>query len=230
MQANINAYEQKVFENQFKNTSIYQKLCRDFDEIDFAKQWTHRFQDFSKTPRQEFGERRSIFSAVPFYYLQFLQKENPSAIYDLGCGWNIFKKYIPTVIGIGAEQPENESFFADIHDFVDDDFVKGHQDFFDSVFSINALHFRPLSDLKKCVDDFYSMLRVNGIGWLSLNIARMIEKDDEKFGDKDQTYLETYVRKVLFDLRMNYLVFDLDLAVLNEWMNGNIRLVIQKAS
>jgi hypothetical protein len=225
MKPNINPYNQSTFQPQFMQSDIYKQLVLDFDHISFKKYFV---SDYTITPREYWG--KSIFTAVPFYYLEYLLNSHPAVIYDLGCGWNIFKKYIPNIIGIGAEDPTSERYYADQHDYVDDGFIKGHRNFFDCVFSINALHFIPLSQLQQRVLDFNSMLKVNGTGFLALNLKRMLEKDSQKFNDFGLLELDQYVRDQLYDLDINYKVFDVEFTKNNvdEFMDGNIRLVMEK--
>lgn len=222
MKPNINPYNRLDFEKYFVETDLYQQLITDFDEVDFEK--LHKGYS---TPRQSLGDVAKI-TATPFYYLEFLTRKNPSVIYDLGCGWNIFKKYIPNIIGVGAEELESGDFYGDIHDYVDNDYIAGHQNFFESVFSINALHFVPLSSLQKRVLDFYSMIQLNGTGLLTFNVQRMLERDREKFKKYSTNQLDDYVRDQLYHLDVNYQVFDVDLTVVDEFMDGNIRLVMTK--
>lgn len=222
---NLNGYIQSEFETRFTKTGLYEILSKDFDRIVFSKHWDSQV---TGTPRQMFGDWTSVFSAVPFYYLEYLTSRNPKKIYDLGCGWNIFKRYIPNIIGVGAEDPNSDQFHGDMHDYVDDDFIAGHQSYFESVFSINALHFIPLTGLQKRVLDFYSMLKPGGVGWIALNIQRMLEQDPGVFQGQSKEYLDAYVRGQLADLDIDYLVFDVDLAVMDEFMDGNIRLVMHK--
>jgi hypothetical protein len=223
MKTNICPYNQVNFSLKFIKTQLYQQLVKDFHNVEFKKLFSN--DDFP-TPRQLYATQR--FTAVPFYYLEFLTQKNPTVIYDLGCGWNIFKKYIPNIIGVGAENPKDIGFCADVHDYVDDNYIAEHQNFFESVFSINALHFIPLSSIQKRVLDFYSMIRPNGTGWLSLNLQRMLERDTENFEGYSLTQLDNYVRDQLYDLNVNYKVFDVDLTVIDECMDGNIRLVMEK--
>ena len=182
----------------------------------------------SPTPRQMRGDRffnKTAFSAVPFYYINFLLEKNPRAIYDLGCGWNIFKKYIPEVIGVGAE---TEKEFADLHDFVDDEYVSGHIDYFESVFSINALHFCPLSKFSKIIQDFHSMIKPGGRGFLALIFQRMIDRDPV-FQNVSHNNIETYCRNELTKLtNIKFLVVDIRIDPIEEPMDGNIRLVMEK--
>jgi len=223
---NINPYNKEKFFKEFSTTVAYKQLVQDFDILSF--EWSLPGPDNDVTPRQIQGSFKSRFSVVPFYYLNFLLEKNPETIYDLGCGWNIFKKYIPNIIGIGAETPGSKYFYADIHDFVDDDFIKGHQNYFESVFSINALHFRPLSNFLDIVTEFYSMIKSNGRGFLTLNLQRMIERDPI-FKNVDHQEILHYVEDQLQQLSyINFLVKDIRIAPIDEVIDGNVRLVIQK--
>jgi hypothetical protein len=217
MQHNINPYNEKDFQSKFSESKLYAKLKNDFDVIFFSPLEEYRFP----TPR--FGLGSSAFSATPFYYLNYLIKYNPEKIYDLGCGWNIFKKYIPNLIGVGAELPDSDNYYGDVHDFVDEAFVRGHQNYFDSVFSINALHFRPLRELRQTILEFASMIAPRGRGFLALNIQRMIELDSSEYND-----YEYYVRSELSNMNFTYEVFDVNLSTMDSWMDGNIRMVIYK--
>jgi hypothetical protein len=186
------------------------------------------------TPREYYGTvGKTIFSMVPFFYLQKLLEKNPKFIYDLGAGWNIFKKYIPNIIGISPTTIVDN--YSDIHDLVDADFVKGHQEYFESVFSINALHFRPLNELENIVQEFSSMVATGGRGFLALNIARMIPETSDSFLMNEFGSLypnvkdyDTYIRKILSKIDLNYLIVDIDLDILDESMDGNIRIVFEK--
>jgi len=222
LQLNINPYDPIKFEKKFQKTALYKQLQNEYDLVYFSHVWYKIYSLI--TPRQLFGE--SFFSAIPFYYLEYLTAQNPKEIYDLGCGWNIFKKYISNIVGIGAEDNE-KYFYGDIYDYIDDNFVNGHQNYFESVFSINALHFIPLSDIRKRVVDFISMIKPGGYGFLALNVKRMIERDS-KFENYSVPDLEKYIRAELYDVPAEYKVFEVNLEILDEWMDGNIRLICHK--
>jgi len=226
MQMNVNDYQIDEFKKKFICTETYQKIISDYDCVVFEKNWKN---PRCVTPRQFVAQRQpSYFSAVPFYYLDFLLEKNPKKIYDIGCGWNIFKKYIPNIIGIGAEDPKSGDFYGDIHDYVDDDFISHHQNYFESMFSINSLHFVPLTNLKTVVLNFYSMLTTGGTGWLALNVKCMRDRDLIKFEKSSIEDLDSYIRNEIYNIGIEYLVVDIDLSVIDEFMNGNIRLIMQK--
>jgi hypothetical protein len=96
------------------------------------------------------------------------------------------------------------------------------------VFSINALHFRPLSNLRLIYEEFISMVKPGGRGFLSVNMQRMLEREQVSSMQKNQNILDQYVRKQLDNLPCTYLIFDVNLNPLDEWLDGNIRLVFER--
>jgi hypothetical protein len=231
---NLNPYNKEKFKKQFQKTEIYKSLTNDFDILSWEKFFIYTP---AGTPRQIIGDRsyKTMFSLVSFYYLQPLYKKNPKHIYDLGCGWNIYKKYISNIIGIGAEDPYGADFYADIHDYVDNDFIKGHQNYFESVFSICALHFHSLDNLTQIIKDFLSMIQPGGRGFLSLNLQRMIEKTQPDLmlslfdtEHPSQSQYTDYVKNSLDSINCIFLIVDIDLTILDDGMDGNIRIVMEK--
>ena len=125
---NLNPYNKNQFKQTFKHTEIYKKLTLDFDENDLI--WDKFFvlspniqsrvnlnnniQGISQlistneTPRAGFSDK---FSASVFYYLMPLVEHEYTTIYDLGCGKNMFKPYLPNLLGIGAEASIAEKTF-----------------------------------------------------------------------------------------------------------------------
>ena len=228
-------YNADKFKSEFSKTNIYSELCKDYDHIEFNKHFPKSdFIDPYKkykvlTVRQHLGDKsiyETIFSAVPFFYLEFLTETNPTEIYDLGCGWNIFKKYIPNIVGIDQGDAKHKYVNADINGFVNQKFVDTHQDFFESVFSINALHFRPLSEIRNIVMEFYSMIAPKGRGWIALNLERMRERD-LRLKKLPKTAIKKFLNDELKNLP-NILLLDVDLACTDNWMDGNIHIIFKK--
>ena len=201
VQENINPYDAKKFRKTFISSDIYKKLKSEYDFVDFENSlWLQEFN----TPRAKLYQSR--FSCEPFYFLDFLIKQNPEKIYDLGCGCNIFKKYIPNIIGIddqGKLLNKKLCKNIDIIDKFDDAFLEKYQNHFESIYSICALHFINLSDLRKRCLDFISIVKEDGHGFLSLNLARMCGKDPVWKKIKESTFenykneVELYIRKEL---------------------------------
>lgn len=231
MQPNKNQYNAKEFQQIFTGTDLHTKLQQDFEILLFGGETKQEIRD-DRTPRHLDACRK--FSVVPFYYLKFLTDQNPASIYDLGCGWNIFKKYIPNIIGVSADVVGSKHYHGDVHGYVDQNYVQAHKEYFDSVFSINALHFVPLSNMRRVVMDFISMIAPGGHGFLTLNLARMLERDNVKFANYTVEDFDNYVRTELNDLPVNLTVFDVNLTNpdynLDNFMDGNIRLVCHKTT
>lgn len=231
---NLQPYDQQKFQQQFSSTDIYKQLQKDFNHIS----WDSHCQLYKEiTPRQFLGDSTSnVFSVVPFYYLQFLQERNSTHIYDIGCGWNIFKKYIPNIIGIANEEPNSRYFYGDMHGSFDQKYIDMHQNYYDCAFSINALHFVPLEILRQRVIDFISIISPQGRAFLTLNATRMIERSTEDFllnifGTNKPTnqQFDQYIRNELENLPCEMIVVDIDVSnSINDVMEGNIRLVFDK--
>ena len=285
---NIAPYNENEFISVFKTTEIYKKLRCDYADDKLV--WHKFFYLGNKsifidntTPR---AGNSTEFSASVFYYLLPLLEKNPKKIYDLGCGKNMFKPYLPNIIGIGAEyilannnfingynQLKDKSwpiitclndfkklstkikkecvmvhkldlrlplsgladFYGDEHGLVNDKYINDHQKYFESVFAICSLHFHPLPDFKKIVLDFASMIANTGRGFLGINLQRLIDRTGDEFlitqfGTTTPTTMQydNWLRKELAETKLNFLILDIDLTLLDEGMDGNIRLVIEK--
>jgi hypothetical protein len=246
---NINGYDILQCQEYCKRLPFFNQLQSDFDHLSWSNNdpvWSlcNRFEDGINlsdiaTPREYAGTiKETFFSMVPFYYLKELLEKNPSDIYDLGCGWNIFKKYIPNIIGVSpkrkSKRPEHFAGtidnMADVHGFIDKYYIATHQKFFESVFSINALHFRigGLAEFEKIVTDFASMIKPGGRGFLALNLARLITFTPDDFLKSLNGEYDHYVRTILQKINLNYIILDVDFENMDCYMDGNIKIVFEK--
>ena len=220
---NLNPYPKETFEKFFKQTSTFDLLQQKYNYISFDKFFErNRYYNTHLTPRHQMSMSR--VSAVPFYYLQYL--DHSVQIVDLGCGMNFFKPYFKDLYGIGAEKHPDD-FFADEHAVVVDAFYQNHIDTYTSVFSINALHFHPLETLQNICLNFSNMLKSGGRGFLALNIKRMLEQSTS-FDKWSNQQLDHWIRSQFVEFPHKIIVFDLDLSMKDAWMDGNIRIVFEK--
>jgi hypothetical protein len=232
---NINPYNEEQFRKHFESTELYKKISKDFTHLTWDSH-CNIYEIF--TPRQFLGDNsKNVCSMVPFYYLEYLLETQPEKIYDLGCGWNMFKKYITNIVGVGEESVSSPGFYGDEHGRVDENYIETYQNFFESVFAINALHFVPLSQLQSTVKNFISMVAPSGRGFISLNLQRMVERSSDDFLISNFNTLrptnqqfDHFVRQSLNDLPCRkILVFEVDvLKSLNDVMDGNIRIVFER--
>jgi len=130
---------------------------------------------------------------------------------------------------------DSNIFYGDEHGFVDKNYVIQHQSFFERAFSICALHFHPVNCLKQVVEDFVSLIKPGGRAFLSLNLQKMLDFSEPEmlidlFGAPGPTRqsLDQYVRQQLDDIETNWLIVDIDLTVIGDGLDGNIRLVFDK--
>jgi len=176
-----------------------------------------------------------IGSATSFYYINKLLEKNPDQIYDIGCGWNMFKKYIPNIVGVSPDSPETPSGWdADQFDFFDFDFVANHQEHFESVMSICSLQYVPLTTLRDRVIGFISIVKPGGRGYLALDPCPMLHRETPEslfdlFGTSEPAIevVDQYIRDQLSDLPCNVLVFDVDSLDIRDELDGTIRIVFE---
>jgi hypothetical protein len=235
MQQDINPYNPEKFEIEFSGSEIEQKI----KEIYKCANICYSLH-YSKTPREDYAT--STFSAVPFYYINKIVNKDTKVFGDIGCGANGFKDFYPMLVGI---DPHHEK--ADKVDFFDEDFSKGHVNFFDSAFTINAIHGVSLIDVRKRVMQFVNIIKLGGMGYIALNVSRMLEStSDEELNrlfkyknnfENPNSYIKTidlgrvesYVRQELEGL-LDYKVFNLTIIESegDNALDGNIHLVFQK--
>jgi hypothetical protein len=228
-----NKYDSSTFINKFSSSELFKKVLEMCPPSTTHYKWDN--VGTLETPRED--AFNSTIYLKSFYYLQFLLENKPTKIYDIGCGFNFFKMFIPEIIGITPPYNTAKIYANDIKDTYDNDFVLGHKDYFDCLFSINALHFRPITEFKQTLINTMSMLTDNGRCYIALNSERMINdtpsgKLMELFNTLDPTV----------DDRINYFVSELNTMDLtnfividfvknkDEYMSGNVHLVFDKSS
>jgi len=229
---NFNEYDPVKFKSDFQNTELYNKIVENADIILWEKFMSESENSLKiYTPRERHFSK--IVTLVPFYYLQFLTEVNPSNIYDIGCGMNYFKKFIPSIIGIDAKT-NNGKIIGDIYGCFDEKFVLRNR--FDSAFAINSLHFVSLIKLRHRILEFVQVINTAGRGFLTFNSAMLLystPKAELKIifpNGMTVELLDEYVRTQFDNIdNIEVLCFDSDLTLQSgDWMNGNIRVVFEK--
>jgi hypothetical protein len=249
---NINSYDEKKFKQKFESSSLYEKVYQDHDLILYQDNLdifeyknilkpipdSNLFvkKDFCITPRRWLS--LSLFDAVAFYYLKYLTDLNPSKIYDIGCGSNVFKKYIPNIIGVDISDAKNTWIknTIDVYDdsLLDNSFYQKNFEKFESAFSICSMHFYSLLDIRKRVLQFSSLISKGGRGYLSLNAARMLEnsmnvEEITNISESSINKVDLFIRKQLYNLPFKIEVFDCVVKKqFDNYLNGNIRIVFTK--
>ena len=182
-----------------------------------------------ETPR--YSAILAVIPCASFYYLNYLVELSPNKIADIGCGINFFKDIIPGVVGFDYNGPE-----IDIEDVFDSNFSENHTNHFDSAFSIDALHFIPITNFYGRVIEFANIIKSGGRGYLAMNSARLIDNSTpelllELFGtvNPSNEQIAIYIDQEIKKLPIKWLVVDnLIIDEYNEYIDGNIRLVFEK--
>jgi hypothetical protein len=203
-----------------------------------------QWEVFGTTPREISGNpdlyylivvnedrRRTSFSITPFYYLEYLEKINPTTIADIGCGWNVFKKYIPAITGWDIRGK-----WADRSQRYGTKFRRKYKEKFDCAFSINAVWASTWADIKISVEQFLTIVRPGGriflsfpAIWLYSNTSYQWYADNELTLD-DPDGISKWVYDDINSLGHEILVFD-SCINLNDSIvshDGDLRIVIEK--
>ena len=250
IKGNVNGYNKDQYEVDFVNHICMEAIKKDellnhvtlcFNTISrFGETANPNMDNLLNTPRLVALESASKYSVTPLYYIDFLLEKNPTSIIDIGCGANIFKRILPCIHGI---DPIPNNPYADELGSFDSEFSQAHKDEYESVFSINALHFISLIDFEKRMLEFINIVKPGGgRGFVTFNIARMLELTSEEelqvllgvrrdIVTNEQLLLKItdYVRCVIDDMTVKMLVIDLFInQEMDEIINGNIRLVFEK--
>ena len=250
----INGINYKKFHEEFLLTDIGKAIQLDFDEVLCAKGYAPLFELKNKaklTFREMFGTKNYIIggptsiSITTLYYLQFLLEKNPSIIYDIGCGWNIWKRYYPQIVGI-----DFDSKYADIHDKFNDDFIKRHYNQIESAMSVNMfLGLKENNNMcefpvdpitfENYIDQivyFAQILKPGGRAYVSQNKLGFLRYTSHDWFDKYSVskYDTNSLSKILLNnLEENFpykiLCFDCELDILDSMtFDGCVRLVFEK--
>lgn len=209
LMTNYQNYNKDEFLKEFSQTEIYKKLTQhyrhmfsDQDDVDIE------FNKGDKSNSRSGAEDELICIYSQFYYLGIIQENNPEVIADVGCGGNLIKKYIPNVIGFDKTQ------FADHYEWFDEKFIDNHYQEFSSAFSVNAIHFVSLIEFANRINDFGKVIKPNGLGFVTFNLARMIES----------THPHEFAK--IFDLSRPVTLRDYRLYIVNQLKNVKYNLLL----
>ena len=236
----INPYDQDAWQQQFADSDWYHHI-RSRLPVELYEIWDVSAMPGNQPTSREFHFNR-YFSMSTFYYISHVLKKQPRQVIDLGCGSNLFRGLVPGLVGLDPYHPA-----ADINDYVDDDFVRGHQAQFEAAMAINSLHFCALDDWPNRLQDFYSMLAPGGMGFVTFGLGVMIERTSDEHWlnifnkTPDQTSISDVILwtdQVLRSLDWNLHVvdqhyfsrFNIGDVLLNNPIDGNIRIVMEKAA
>lgn len=225
-------WKRDFFKNiKYRNiASLYDFVIFSYKEMTFLKAMMHH--TVYETPRV-FLKDYKILDAIPYYYINFLLETQPTTIVDLGCGTNYFKPHLPGLIGIDGDLKSA----ADVFDYFDYDFVKGHQQQFDALISINTIHFAPITEIAQRLEWVASLVKPGGRGFVTFNIETwLMHTPSEQFQNIFGAYpnfctVINYVNEQIVKTGLKFLIVDWPILRISEHstirdeLNGNVRLV-----
>jgi len=217
---NINVYDQVEFKQKFMQSKIYKMIDAEADIIIWEKNDEIPIGEF--TPRLQSWFR--IATMQPCYYIDLLYENNPSCIYDIGCGINWFKQFYPNIYGIGGETEDRGEYFGDERGRWGEG-LESKLTNIEAMFAMLSLHFRGVDKIRTLIEEVISTLAINGRAYLSFNSRQII-----KFTNKKITTIEV-VKYLRYDLAkiesVRWLVVDMDSSY-DSSLDGNISLVFER--
>jgi SAM-dependent methyltransferase len=202
-------FDKDQFEREFSKSLIYQQLAKDYPVLyTEADGITEVTRDFSyKFPRAILQEQ-GIFVCSSFYYIEMLLDTNPKVILDVGCGDNVFKKYIPQIVGL-----DPMSANADIHERFDDKFVEQHTGKYDCAMALQSIHHVSLLKFVDRINQFGKIIKPGGRGFFSTNLSKLVSL----------TELHEFAK--IFDLSRQVTIFDYYCYLKKELKKLNYRII-----
>jgi len=209
-------YDKEKFVEEFKQTDIYCQLVNDYQNVsESLGEDTYRL-----LPRRTTSARESTFYYSTFYYLKLLLEKNPKVILDLGCGSNLFKKYIPQIHGVDYD----DVYFKDTADAIEsysEEWVTSNLEKYDCAMTIGAIHNVSMSQLPDRINEFGRVIKQGGRGYFSVNLRRVMQNTElheyAKLFDlsKRQTKLDLYRVVVAQCEKIKYKIVALDVTFLD---------------
>ena len=191
---NYRHYNQKEFFAKFSTTETYKQLVNDYQQVHES---IGVYDDgFKILPRRTYAASKSIFYYSTFYYLGLLLETNPKTILDVGCGSNLFKKYIPQIIGF-----DNDPRFVEQVDFTETyttEFVEQNLSKYDCAMTIGVIHAVSLATIHKTIDEFGQLIKPGGRGYFAINLRRPMQNTElHEFAElfdlkRQQTRIDLY--------------------------------------
>jgi hypothetical protein len=153
-----------------------------------------------------------------FYYIDYIRKNSSSTIVDIGCGENFFSYFFDDIIGIDPYFPIRNCNY----DF-NEQFAINNYQIFDNAIAINSLHFIRIKEIKKRITEFASVIKPNGYGYITFNIAKMVQRADRNY-IKSLEYIKEQIK--LIDL--NFISAEYLEDYHDEKLDGHVRLLFKK--
>jgi len=241
------------FSDEFLSTPMGEQVKKDFTHVtchnnnrpsilEVAKRYGSTCRELLGNNDLKFKVDYTTISIVSFFYLNMLQEVTPSKIYDIGCGWNVWKRYMPNIIGVDSVSP-----YADIKEEYNDQFVDKYYRSLESAFSINmnfALRKNATTGIQEPTTfenlgdhlmEFSSIIKEGGRGYLSIPMIGLLQfTTDEWFAKNslsryDIVSLTSYTENLILKQNLKILALDLELDMLKNLPghDGDIRIVFE---
>jgi hypothetical protein len=213
--------DKNIWKKEFVNDQFhenYKSFIKDQTNnktiIDFG------FRDYVAMPRQYRLVADGHIQLDSFYYIDYIRKNSNSNIVDIGCGENFFSYFFNNIMGIDPYHPIRNYNYEFNERFVINNYQK-----FDNAIAINSLHFIRIGGIKKRITEFASVIKPNGYGYITFNIAKMVQRPG-----RNRNYIKNlnYIKEQIKLIDLNFISAEYVEDCSDEWIDGNVRLLFKK--
>jgi len=241
------------FKKEFLESELGMQVAKDFDQLSCNDEHFPSIllvaKRFKSTVREVTGSTENLepvvnnrqLSIVSFFYLRYLTETKPEAIYDLGCGWNLWKRYIPEIIGV-----DHRSNYADLSEDYDENFWKKHKGSLPSILSINMNRiafdssvgkdvFITLKNIGTVIKTFAELLKSGGRGYVSIPLFFIYRQTPDSWFEKnniikyDMQKIKSHLNNVVDSLPCKVLACDIEVDIFKNRSDhdGDFRIVFE---
>ena len=222
----------EVFD-KLKQISIALRVAKPFHVIAWnleESEGNFKKHMYRYTPREKYI-RQGRITLASFYMVDYIVKNTKEyPIIDIGCGMNLLKSVYP-IIGLDHDPR------ADIQGFFDEKFMEANREKFSAAIAINSLHFIHLNQIKYRIKQFSHIIQPNGLGYITLNTQRLIDKTNEidpefVISNKLDCSLNLikYVFAKVYSIcdTLELLYYEDNINEVDDYMDGNIKIIFRK--
>jgi len=242
----INGIDYEKFASSFLQTDIGKQIEQDFDSITCTPNNDPSIivlkNKCGSTCRELLGSNdikvknpNTTMSIVTFYYLNLLQEIKPNKIYDIGCGWNIWKSYMPNIHGV-----DTWSNYADEVGHYNSEWVEQRKGQLEAAFTINmdiGLSQEPATfdNIGDQILEFAQLLKPGGRGYISLAGWALLKFTSDDWYEQNHcspynpTLLQQKTKEIMESLPLKIIALDCEFDLLKNMPghDGELRVVFE---
>jgi len=156
-----------------------------------------------------------------------LYANDPQSVIDVGCGECVWKKWFPNIIGFDPNI--NEFSAQDFQDFFDEDFSKGHTEYWDNGMAVNSIHFISWNNINHQLDLAMNIVKKRFLFTFNFDVMRDVPNltMQQQVTEFYQKLLHSKYKLILFDAPVLRGISQNKIKNF-VYLNGTVRFILSK--